>query len=273
VHPAGGHVYFYRDMVQCLGPDQPVYGIEAQGVDGKAEPLTRVEEMAAHYVAALRALWPDGPFLLGGASFGGIVAFEMARQLSALGKEAAMVAIIDAGGPGQMPREKLEDDDVMILSYLLGVGADTVISPDDLRKLEPDERLRFFLERGRQSIRLSPDYGLAELLPFLRIFKLNLRAMREYAPQPYAGRVVFFRARERDPINPQNPELAWAGVARGGLTVHEVPGNHITMNFLPNVQVMADLLKAHIDDTPSERGSRRSVDSHRAVDAGSPRAL
>lgn len=268
VHPAGGHVYFYRDLVQCLEPDQPVYGIEARGVDGKAEPLRQVEDMAAHYVAALRARWPDGPFLLGGASFGGTLAFEMASQLSALGKQAGMVAIIDAGGPGQMPREDLEDDDVMILAYLLGVGADTVVSPDDLRKLEPDERLRFFLERGRRSIRLPLDYGLEQLLPFLRIFKLNLRAMRQYAPRPYMGHVVFFRARERDPINPQNPELAWTGVARGGLTVHEVPGNHITMNFLPNVHVIAGLLKTYIDNVGlPERSSRRFVDSRGAVDS------
>ncbi|MCP4701570.1 MAG: 6-deoxyerythronolide-B synthase, partial [Gammaproteobacteria bacterium] len=61
VHPVGGHVYFYRDLARHLGAEQPVYGIQAQGVDGEAEPLASIEEMAAHYLEAIRAFQPAGP--------------------------------------------------------------------------------------------------------------------------------------------------------------------------------------------------------------------
>ena len=95
VHGAGGTVIIYRDLVRHLGTDQPVYGLQAQGLDGKQSCLTSVEDMASHYLEAIRTIQPEGPYLLGGLSFGGTVAFEMARQLQAKGEEVALLALLD----------------------------------------------------------------------------------------------------------------------------------------------------------------------------------
>ncbi|GET38795.1 non-ribosomal peptide synthetase/type I polyketide synthase [Microseira wollei] len=245
IHPAGGQVYIYRDLAKYLGSDYPVYGLQAQGIDGKKQTLTQIEEMATKYIEALRVVQPDGPYFLGGASSGGTVAFEMAQQLLALGEQVALLALIDTPGPGQMPA-KVEDDDLLLLAYLLNVGANFSFSPEDFQQMEPDERLLQFVEQVRHSMRLPPDYGLAELRFFLHLLKVDVQAMRSYIPRIYPGRVIFFRANERDATNPQNPELAWVNLAAGGLEVHEVPGNHITMNYAPNAQVIAEHLRAYL---------------------------
>src|SRR4030095_15337328 len=78
VHGVGGNVLTYRALAQYLGPDQPLYGLQSAGLDGKQTPHTTVEAMAAHYVEAICDLQPEGPYFLGGLSFGGIVAYEMA---------------------------------------------------------------------------------------------------------------------------------------------------------------------------------------------------
>ncbi|WP_437280885.1 beta-ketoacyl synthase N-terminal-like domain-containing protein [Sorangium sp. So ce375] len=248
VHPAGGHVYIYRELALHLPPDQPVYAVQASGLDGASAALFSVEEMAARYVDAVRALEPDGPYYLGGSSFGGVVAFEMAQVLRGLGRDVALLALLDAGGPGQWPSPDMEEDEVAILSYFLGAGAKLTISPDDLRRLQPDERMRYFLEHGRQAVRLPADFGVDELRPFLELFKMNVKAMRAYAPRPYSGRITFFRARERDSVTPDTPELAWSGLASGGVDLHDAEGNHITMHFAPHVASLAKRLMACLDE-------------------------
>jgi len=245
IHPIGGHVYIYRDLANCLDLDYPIYGLQAQGIDGKTPPLTQVEEMATKYIEALRVVQPDGPYFLGGASFGGTVAFEMAQQLLALGEQVALLALIDTPGLGEMP-VKVEDDDLQMLAYLLNVGANFSFSPEDFQQMEPDERLLQFLDQVRHSMRLPANYGLAELRFFLHLIKVDIQALRNYTPRTYPGRVIFFRANERDAINPQNPERAWVNLATGGLDIHEVPGNHITMNYAPNAQVIAEHLRAYL---------------------------
>jgi phthiocerol/phenolphthiocerol synthesis type-I polyketide synthase E len=245
VHPSGGHVYIYRDLVNYLGSDYSVYGLQAQGIDGKTQILTKVEEMATKYIEALRFVQPNGPYFLGGASFGGTVAFEMAQQLLALGEQVALLALIDTPGPGQMP-VKLEDNELQLLAYLLNAEGNFSFSAEDFQQMEPDERLLQFLDRFRHSMRLPADYGLAELRFFLHLIKVDVQALRNYTPRTYPGRVIFFRANDQDAINPQNPELAWVNLATGGLNIHEVPGNHITMNYAPNAQVIAEHLRAYL---------------------------
>ncbi len=100
VHPGGGNVLTYRDLAIHLGPDQPVYALQARGLDGQQTPFTSVEEMAAYYVNAVRDVQPGGPYYLGGLSAGGDIAWEMALQLQAQGEEVALLVLFDTYGPG-----------------------------------------------------------------------------------------------------------------------------------------------------------------------------
>lgn len=104
VHPIFGVVFPYYELAQNLGKNQPFYGLQPIGLDGKT-PLTRIEDMAAHYIEALRSVQPKGPYFLGGWSFGGWVAFEMAQQLQKSGEEVALLAVLDtlAPIPGNIP--------------------------------------------------------------------------------------------------------------------------------------------------------------------------
>ncbi|OUL18005.1 type I polyketide synthase [Nostoc sp. 106C] len=246
IHPVGGHVYIYRDLAQYLGSDQPVYGLQAQGIDGQTTPLTEVEVMATQYIKALHVIQPHGPYFLGGSSFGGTIAYEMAQQLQAQGEKVALLALIDTPGRGHMPSD-IENDDIKIMSYALGVGANLPVSVEQLRQLSTDDQLHYFLQQGKTALRMPADFGLSELRHHQNLFKINIKAMRNYVPQAYPGRVIFFRASDRDSFNPQNPELGWHDLAMAGLEIHEVPGNHITMNFPPHVQVMAKLLKVYLE--------------------------
>src|SRR5207249_10218034 len=82
VHGASGNVLIYRDLSRHLGPDQPFYGLQAQGLDGTAECLTTVEDMAALYINEIRRVQPEGPYFIGGYCLGGTIAYEIAQQLT-----------------------------------------------------------------------------------------------------------------------------------------------------------------------------------------------
>ncbi|MGC1370823.1 MAG: amino acid adenylation domain-containing protein, partial [Candidatus Sulfotelmatobacter sp.] len=95
VHGMGGTVMRFRDLTRYMAPDQPFYGLQAQGLDGSQPVLHRVEEMARVYLKDLRAVQPEGPYFLGGYSFGGYVALEMARMLLAEGQDIRVLAFLD----------------------------------------------------------------------------------------------------------------------------------------------------------------------------------
>jgi NADPH:quinone reductase-like Zn-dependent oxidoreductase/thioesterase domain-containing protein/NAD(P)-dependent dehydrogenase (short-subunit alcohol dehydrogenase family)/acyl carrier protein len=243
VHPWGGHVYVYRDLAYFLGSEIPVYGIQAQGVDGEKNPLIRVEEMATHYIEYMRVRQPEGPYFIGGSSFGGMVAFEMAQQLHALDQKVALLTMMDTPGPNQMPR-KFETDEEM-LAYTLNMGANVSVSIDELRKLKLDEQLRYTLEKQKKMEKqLLPDMDITQARYFLNILKANAQAMWEYKPRVYQqqDRIIFFRAKEKDAYNAKAPERAWINLAQKRVKVIDVPGNHFTMHSPPHVQVMAERL-------------------------------
>ena len=250
MHPVGGHVYFYRDMVEQLGTEQPVYGLQAQGVDGKTEPLTQVEEMATHYIKALRILQPEGPYFLGGSSFGGTLAFEMAQQLQAQAQKVALLAMMDTPGLGHMPVEL--NDDAEILAYMLELGYDISVPLAELRQLELDEQLDYYIKQIKITNKELPDLDLANFRTVLKLFKTNSKAMFDYIPKIYPGKILFFRAKERDAFLPHNPELAWIDLALEGTEVHIVPGNHISMNEQPHVQFLAKRLKICLEKTKAD---------------------
>lgn len=241
VHPSGGQVYVYRSLARCLGTDQPVYGLQAACLENQTDPSQRIEEMATHYIHALQARQPQGPYWLGGASFGGTCAFEMAQQLRALNQQVELLVMIDTPRLDTLPPSQTVLDDLHILRLLLGLKEEFPTMP----QLTSDERLEYFLQQYAKTAHSLPSMEPKEIRYFLDIFKKNYQSMIDYHPQSYPGRVVFFRAHDYE-SNPPHPERAWLEVVEGGIESYEISGNHITMNFSPHVEGMAEHLKKYL---------------------------
>ncbi len=264
---AGGNVIYFSHLARYLGQDQPFYGLQAVGLDGKSEPYTRVEDMAAHYIEVIQSVQPQGPYLLGGHSFGGAVAFEIAQQLQKQGQEVALLAILDNTAPeGENKHHRLGWDESMWMAFLGRVlgnmfGKDPEVSYEVLKQLTPDEQLNYLHER-LQSIKVFPlGTGINQVRGFVRVFIAN--CLWDYFPQKvYPTKIALFKAREDYPenlfgngifeaIKPENssdPLLGWGEFSPGQVEVHVVPGDHISLMNEPHVQVLAEKLKASLEE-------------------------
>jgi amino acid adenylation domain-containing protein len=258
---AGGNVIYFYNLARHLGSDQPFYGLQAVGLDGKSEPHTRVEDMAAHYIEALQAVQPQGPYLLGGHSFGSWVAFEMVQQLQKQGQEVALLAILDSEAPisGNKPVGVDWDDAIWLTSLASMIerlfGKNLEVSYDVLQPLDPDEQLNYLKERLKMVNLLPPEAETTQVRGLVQVFKANNQA--HYVPQEvYPTRVTLFRASEVDLEEAASKELSeilrhptwgWDELSVEPVESHIVPGDHITMMTEPHVQVLAEQLRICLD--------------------------
>jgi phthiocerol/phenolphthiocerol synthesis type-I polyketide synthase E len=256
VHPIDGQVLIYRDLAHGLDGKRPVYAFQAPGLAGEAEPLAQIEAMATHCINAMRTLQPDGPYLLGGASFGGIVAFEMAQQLRARSQGVDLLFLIDAPTSGQ-PLLALEDDPAIlgfIAENLLKLDRGHV-SVNDLRERTLEDQIAYLLERTKNGQEQPARFEAAQLWQWVHVIKAHQEAVKTYTPHLYPGRLIFFRAQE--PWEKEmtcHPEHFWVDLAGGGIEINPVPGNHVTMNYQPHVQVIANRLNLSLWQV--ERGAK-----------------
>jgi aspartate racemase len=250
-HGVGGNVLNFHALARHLGPDQPVYGLQSWGLDGKNPPLTRVEDMAAHYLKEIRVVQPEGPYLIGGMSFGGVVAYEMAQQLLAQGQQVGLLALLDVGAWGfydTLP--KREYYRLVILSWLRRIkfhSGNLVALPMSgkltyLRQKEKTIKRRINNRRFQKNYfkYLDSSHGLPRALQNVK--KCNFLAAKLYRPKPYAGRITVFQATDRL-SHPIDPQITWKHLALGGVDAFEVPGDHLTLVDEPHVQVLAEKLK------------------------------
>ncbi|MEO1560163.1 MAG: thioesterase domain-containing protein, partial [Cyanobacteria bacterium J06632_19] len=247
VHPIGGNVFCYKDLGQHLGHDQPFYGLQCAGIDGEIKPKTSIEDMAAYYIEAIRTIQPQGPYLIGGWSFGGIVAFEMAQQLYLSNQEVALLALIDCWAPHQYIRKPAKVDNAVILAWLaddLGdsLGRKIRISVKQLQSLKGDKQLNYVLDKLKAANILPSSMGIGEIQRLLEIALLNRQAERNYSPQVYQHPITLFRG--NDNIEPQDsdPTMGWKDLTNL-LEIKQIPGNHYTIIKKPNIQVLVKQLK------------------------------
>jgi len=256
-HTVGGNVFRYYDLAKHLAPDQPVYGIQARGEDGNQGPHARLEDMAADYVAAIRSHQPEGPYYLGGLSLGGIIAFEMARQLCEQGHRVGMLALFDTHGPGYPQLSAYARSGHYRLYHMICRALQRgVFHLENLRLLEPYEKKGYLIERlhrvsGRNS---APGQGgqTAGLVPpsVRRMEKVIGLAAQAYIPPVYPGRITLFRAKNRPPEWRRDPCLGWDGLAEQGLEIHDVPGWHTFILEEPGVRVLARKLRTCLRRSP-----------------------
>jgi predicted ATP-grasp superfamily ATP-dependent carboligase/thioesterase domain-containing protein len=174
IYAVGGHngdVFAFRDLVRHLGDDQPFFGLQAAGLDGRSEPQRRVEDIAACLAAQIRAFQPQGACVIAGYCAGGGVAFELARQLARAGAEPALVALFGCAHPSSY-------------RFNLRYWAARVALHARVAARLPSFRARWQYLAERWRARLSQLRVESE--------QVTLAAVRRYQPGPYAGRVCHF---------------------------------------------------------------------------------
>jgi thioesterase domain-containing protein/acyl carrier protein len=247
VHAAGGHVVAFRHLAGHLGPDQPSFALEGANYPEGIEQ-DRIEEIAARYIRDILEVRPVGPYLLGGLSFGGLVAFEMARQLRAAGHAVPFLGLLDTHVP-RYPMGTPRRDWV----YWLRQRSDYHLG--NLSALDLKGKLAYV--GGR--VRHQASRALLLTRRFLRRLGVWLlwgtrweigraywaaqRARMAYRPDPYDGPVTLFRA-PNQPKGMTDPSLGWAELARGGLHIIEVGGTHVSMMSEPRLPALGAAVRA-----------------------------
>lgn len=236
VHSTPGDLFGYMSLVHALGAEQPCYGFQSLGLMRKGQAHTTIEEMADHYVARLREFQPKGPYLLAGWCYGGIVAFEMARRLRAMGEEPKMLALIEAAAP----RPKISEPGYYLdrLKKLVQAGP-TGIGEVALARLE--FRMKFGRPQARDWLGFEVTEGV--LKNRAHVFEVNMQAIYKYKPTKYAGAVQVFRCNERMKRSIPDPNLGWTALA-AKVESHVSSGTHETMLAGSNADDLAHHLRA-----------------------------
>lgn len=239
IHGVGGNVVGFNRLGRHMAPDYPFYGLQSQGLDGKSPCLTSIEAMASHYIAEMRSVQPHGPYFLGGFSFGGLVAYEVAQQLRDAGEEVGLMVLFDTY-PGDV-----KEGTVSLLKVLFKPS----------RKHWLHDVPRALEKKLRRTWR-----GLLVPKTLWDVHNANRAAASKYVLQPYPGKVTLVRATEKPLESSFDPHARWKGLA-GSLVVHEIASDHYDILLEPQVRQLSDRLKDWISVAKS--GYERRGDSLR----------
>jgi amino acid adenylation domain-containing protein len=244
VHPASGNVMSYVALARRLGREQPVYGLQSKGLDPERKPTTHVEDMASEYLQELTAVQPDGPYHLGGWSMGGVIAFEMARQLTAAGKSLASVVLIDSViQTGRLETNGWDDTSLLLaLAQHHGLFLDDHMF-EELRSLSLDEQLELFLEKGADYDQFPRDIGVPHLRHLFELFKANVHAAESYRAATSEQKVILLQAADAPPDHAAETLRRWKKVA-DVVAAHPLSGDHYSIVTEPNVTYLAEQIKS-----------------------------
>jgi amino acid adenylation domain-containing protein len=262
---AGGRPFYFYHFGRYLGEEQPFYSFE-NNLYQELGSITRIEDIASIYVAAMQSVQPKGPYFLGGHSYGGNVAFEMAQQLRKQGQKVGLLAIIDSSAPTYKDKQMLLDyidwDHARWLAEVskgieIYLDKNVDISYETLQTLSVEEQLKYVLHYFKMANMLPPNAETEQLTNIVQAYKTSCLCLVDYVPQqPYPGTVTILRANEDMPDDPnshlnaevsQDLSLGWSEFSTEPVDIHFLLGNHVTIMAEPHVQVLASQLKACIE--------------------------
>jgi thioesterase domain-containing protein/acyl carrier protein len=228
IHGAGGGVLYYRPLADRLGPNQPFYGLQAEWVDGDEPTYTCIEDMAADYVREVLTVQPVGPYRLGGYSFGGNVAYEMAQQLQAQGKCVESLVLIDT-----TPNLQFFERNFAYYRYKMATHWQYGGLFGFLQSIGFAIQQRFkevFDQEAHQAILLWQEHT---------------KMLANYQHCPYNGNLILFQS---DEYNLRYPDMKqqWAKFVSGEIHDHAIWGNHYNLLKEPFVQSLATQLSRYL---------------------------
>ncbi|MFI5571776.1 amino acid adenylation domain-containing protein [Streptomyces sp. NPDC051740] len=263
VHPMGGTVLCYVAFAGHLPADLPLYALQAAGADPGTTPLSSVEDLADSYIAALRTVRPHGPYTIGGWSFGGFVAFEIARRLRAEGEQVTLL-VVDTTALDQGPRSP-HDDEAMLEWFfheLLwprdGGTAPALTVPGG--RASPEERFTHMARVASERGVLPSGSSGAVIRRLFDVYRANWRATLAYRPPREDQDLTLIRAAEPLPAvlsamhgaartRHQDPCNGWSAMTSGRIHTVHVPGDHLTMMEQPHVAQLANTVAESTDDS------------------------
>jgi thioesterase domain-containing protein/acyl carrier protein len=257
VHPLVGMVFCYYSLLPYLNNSQhPFYGLQAAGLYDDQRPFNTIEEMASCYLKAVRESQPNGPYLLGGWSLGGLIAFEMAQQLIKQGEQVALLAIIDTPAPNLLDGPLPQSDDVVLMAEMATGLFHIEVSADELRNFGSEaERLNHLLIVGKNNNCISKDLTVEDAQKMYQVLKSSRQAMRNYTAEVYPDKITLLRAETVMTQWPENyrsavqeaESLGWHRLSAQPIEVETIPGNHRTMMDEPNVKILAARLNYYLE--------------------------
>jgi amino acid adenylation domain-containing protein len=264
VHGLGLNVLLYTTVVNFLDPEQPVYGLQAKGLNGVDEPLYTIEGIAAYYISEIQTIDKEGPYALAGFSLGGRIAYEMARQLDEMGKKVSFLGVLDATAEGTVNQLSFISRNKYNLKYSINYISWNIFNffrEPNQTKLSVIRRRWNGLEKKIRGIdfavqeREPVSKGRQNELPkFLRrVHRANSRANRNYAIRPYNGTVHLFKAQKQTFYIPEPEDYGWSRVAKGGVIIHEIPGEHSNAFAPPNDKYFANILQKSLDESMNKQ--------------------
>ncbi len=264
VHGIGGEVLLFAALARQMAPDQPMFGLQAVGLNYRDQPDSNVETMAERYLEAIRTVRPKGPYALGGFSSGGFIAFEMAQRLHAAGERVAILAIFDTGpaplrSATGLQRLRVVPHFVRTLPYwivddLLQTPIRTTTHRVYGKVCGWGKKIRNRLvtraPQPQTTLPLEAMFGVRRVQNWRRRFlETQYQATLRYQPREYPGRITLFRARTPPLFTATDPDLGWASLAADGVTIQVVPGSHESMFGQPNVRELAKRVKDRLQDS------------------------
>jgi amino acid adenylation domain-containing protein len=245
VHPAAGNVSCYQALARRLGSQRPFYAFRAPALAAAGPVPTSMQELASSYLLELRRHQPRGPYRLGGWSFGGMVAFEMALQLTASGEEVALVALLSSHLPRLGGRPLRRDHDflrVFLREHRLDV------TPPGWNPDSAPQLLEYAFDKARPAGIVAPDSTLRDfsrvIRRYERVYNLHVEMARRYRPQGRIPRVAVFEAQD-DSADGNGRLLKWNEFV-DHFTSIGIPGDHFSILQQPNVDALGEALKSEL---------------------------
>ena len=257
VHGLGGEILCFQKLSVYLGTEQPFYGLQPQGLDGKHSPYQRIENMASHYLREIQTLQPQGPYYLGGYSFGGVVAFEMARQLRERGEKVQILVIIDTCLPGSSEKPPFLKRICLHLDNFVDRGFTYV-----LQKIVGWSEWGSYQIKNKYKRYLEPLQNLPKDDKHSEIMNISRQAADEYIFQVYPGQITLLRTEDEsreNAIKRYDPQFGWGNLVAGGIDIHYVPGSHGSLLDEPHVQVVAEKLRDCLTHAQSQGNREQGI--------------
>jgi amino acid adenylation domain-containing protein len=256
IHQAGGYGLSYsvlaEKLAKQLDKQRPIYAIQSRGLDGKQPPLDTIEAMATTYISAIREIQPFGPYLLGGHSLGGLIAFAMAHQLETGGEKVAHLLIMDTHPPLATDQitASLEDDAGILCFIVEQIGLHfqrTInIAYEKLATLDQESQFEYVLQTLQHYEVIPPNSGRNLITGLINVYKANLQASLVYQPQPVKSPITVFKTASLAEQFPNDPTVGWGQLTSEQVCVSCVTGEHQTMLKEPDVKNLVAEIIAHI---------------------------